>query len=257
MRSWRSSGRDVEVTFDVGYTTAVKLLSSDTCLEAQQFLVNRLKLMSPERRLQVTAATISAGLKVHNPEMTAMDPFEVTAKVTEFLEQNQVEYFLGGSLASTVHGEPRFTQNVDIVVRLGTTQSERMVSALGAEFYLSEEALNDALTRGGSANLIHFASNFKIDLILSGESEFERSEFQRKVRISVGDRSFYFCSAEDIILAKLDWYKKSGGILEGQLRDIQTVLMVQSPIDASYLRQWADKLGVRQQLEMSMIDAGL
>lgn len=235
----------------------MKLLSADTCLEAQLFLVDRLKRMPLETRLRITAATISAGLNVRKPEASRMDPFEVTAKVTEFLEQNQVEYFLGGSLASTVHGEPRFTQGVDIIVRLGAIDAERMVSALGSEFYLSEVALKEALARGGSANLIHLASNFKIDLILSGESEFERSEFQRKVRVSAGSRSFYFCSPEDIILAKLDWHKRSGGVLERQLRDIQTVLMVQSPLDVSYLRRWADELGVREQFEQSMIDAGL
>lgn len=213
--------------------------------------------MALETRLQITAAAISAGLGVRNRETATMDPFEITAKVTRFLEHNQVEYFLGGSLASTVYGEPRFTQDVDIIVRLGAAVAERIASALGSEFYLSEVALREALSRGGSTNLIHLASNFKIDLILSGESEFERSEFERKIRLTVGSQSFYFCSPEDIILAKLDWHKKSGGVLERQLRDIQTVLMVQSSVNVDYLRRWADKLGVRPQLELSMTDAGL
>ncbi len=186
-----------------------------------------------------------------------MDPFEIAGRVTELLEVMEVEYFLGGSLASTVHGEPRFTQDVNIVVRLDRSHVARLSSELRSEFSLSEVALEEALSRGGSANLIHLASNFKIDLILSGESDFERSEFERKIRLAAGGRSFYFCSPEDIVLAKLDWHKKSAGILDRQLRDIQTVMMVQSSLDLEYLRHWSDVLGVRQQLEASLTDAGL
>lgn len=235
----------------------MKLLSADTCLEAQQFLMGRLREMPPERRLEIASAAISAGLGLRNPEVRAMDPFEIAGRVTELLEVMEVEYFLGGSLASTVHGEPRFTQDVNIVVRLDRSHVARLSSELRSEFSLSEVALEEALSRGGSANLIHLASNFKIDLILSGESDFERSEFERKIRLAAGGRSFYFCSPEDIVLAKLDWHKKSAGILDRQLRDIQTVMMVQSSLDLEYLRHWSDVLGVRQQLEASLTDAGL
>lgn len=235
----------------------MKLLSADTSLEAQRFLVGRLREMPSETRLELTGAAISAGLAVRDTKRGTMNPFEVAARVTDLLEQMGAEYFLGGSLASTFYGEPRFTQDVDIVVRLQEPHVTKLVEELGSEFYISEVALREALQRGGSANLIHLATNFKIDLILSAETEFEQSEFRRKKRGAVGERSFFFCSPEDIILAKLDWYRKSQGILDRQLRDIQTVMMVHPNLDVEYLKIWSERLGVYERLQQSFEDAGL
>jgi hypothetical protein len=235
----------------------VKLLSTDTCLDAQLFLIARLQDMPQEKRLELTAAAIRAGMGLRQEEARVMDPFEIASLVTDFLERNDLEYFLGGSLASTVYGEPRFTQDVDIVVRIPEDQATKLVQELNSKFYISEMALREALIHGGSANLIHLETNFKIDLILSGETQFEQSEFRRRGRVSVGQRQFYFCSPEDIILAKLDWHRKSQGLLDRQLRDIQTVMMVQKNLDFQYLHLWAERLGVGEQLQKSLGDAGL
>jgi len=103
--------------------------------------------------------------------------------------------------------------------------------------------------------LIHFESNFKVNLIVSRERPFEISRFARKIRISAGKNSFWFCSAEDIVLAKLEWYRGSGEVLERQLRDVQTVLMVQEAIDLDYLKLWADRLRLRDLLDIALKDA--
>ena len=213
--------------------------------------------MTPEKRLLVTAASISAGLALKNSEISDMDPFAVAARVTAFFETEEIEYFLGGSLASTVHGEPRFTQDVDIVVRLKPESSSKMMQEFGTDFYLSESAIREAIARRSSANLIHLESNFKIDLLMSRERAFEKSRFARKVRVSVGRHSFWFCTPEDIILVKLEWYRASGEVLERQLRDVQTVLMVQQDLDLDYLHLWAKDLGVSDLLESSLKDADL
>ena len=186
-----------------------------------------------------------------------MNPFEVAHEVTSFLEKENVEYFVGGSLASIAYGEPRFTQDVDIILRLSPEKVDTLVEHFQSDFCVSEPALKDAVQRKSSANLIHLKSNFKVGLIISRERPFEHSRFQRKTRTQAAGFPFWFCSAEDIILVKLEWYQKSQGSLDRQLRDVQTVLMVQDELDFDYLKYWADELGVSELLEQSLLDAGL
>lgn len=235
----------------------MKLLSADTTLEAQQFLIDRLKLMPLDKKYAVTAAAIGAGLNIHRSEPIEMNPFEVAHRLTEFFERHDVDYFLGGSMASTTYGEPRFTQDVDIIVRLPADKVDALVEEFQSDFYVSGQALHDAVKRKSAANLIHLETNFKIDLIISRERPFEKSRFERRVQKNAAGNSFWFCTAEDIILVKLEWYRDSGGVLERQLRDIQTVLMVQESLDFDYLRMWANELGVSELLERSIVDAGI
>ena len=235
----------------------MKLLSSDTTLEAQRFLVGRLKSMPLEKKYAVTAAAIQAGFNIHRSEAIEMNPFDVAHRLTRYLEQEAIDYFLGGSIASTTYGEPRFTQDVDVIVRLSEDDVDLLVAEFESDFYVSGPALHEAVQRKSSANLIHLDTNFKIDLIVSRERPFEKSRFERRVRKSAAGQSFWFCTAEDIVLVKLEWYKNSGEVLERQLRDVQTVLMVQESLDLDYLRKWAVRLGVLELLERSIADAGL
>ena len=213
--------------------------------------------MPVEKKHSLTAGVIQAGLNVGGSEPLAMNPFEVAHKVTSFLEAEGIEYFVGGSLASTTYGEPRFTQDVDIIVRLPENKIGRLVESFQSEYYLSAPALIEAVRKKSSANLIHLATNFKIDLIVSRERPFERSRFERKVRKQATGLPFWFCTAEDIVLVKLEWYQASGKVLERQLRDVQTVLMVQESVDLEYLRKWAATLGISDLLETALSDAGL
>ena len=235
----------------------VKLLSSDTTIEAQRFLVGQLRRMPLDKKYAVTLASIQAGMSLHSSEPGTMNPFDVTHQVTQFLESEGIEYFVGGSLASTTYGEPRFTQDVDIIVRLTEEKVGRLADRFQSDYYLSRPALMEAIRRRGSANLIHLETNFKVDLILSRERPFEHSRFKRKVRKHADGKAFWFCTAEDIVLVKLEWYKKSGEVLERQLRDVQTVLMVQDPVDLDYLHRWADELGLSELLAVSLRDAGI
>ena len=146
---------------------------------------------------------------------------------------------------------------MDLIVRLPEKKIEKLVQNFKSDFYLSAAALLEAVQRKRSANLIHLDTNFKVDIIVSRERPFEQSRFRRKVRKQVTNLPFWFCTAEDIVLVKLEWYKESGGVLDRQLRDVQTVLMVQENMDLAYLRKWAESLNVSEQLETALMDAGL
>lgn len=186
-----------------------------------------------------------------------MEPMTIASRVTAFFECAEIEYFVGGSIASTIHGEPRFTQDVDLVVRLKDQHIPGLQDSLGGDFYSSESALREAVARQSCANLIHTSTGFKIDLMVSRERPFEQSRFQRKQRIQDGGRAFWVSSAEDTVLVKLEWYRDGGEISERQWRDVQTILMTQHQLDQDYLRRWAAELEVSDLLERSLADATL
>lgn len=189
------------------------------------------------------------------PETTA-----VTLLVTEALERLGVRYLVGGSFASTVHGEPRRTLDTDLVAELRQEHVNPLVEALGAAFYADEKMIRDAITHRRSFNLIHLATMFKVDVFIPRRRAFDREQMKRRTKqVLVGDpeRTVYIATAEDTILAKLEWYRLGGGVSERQWRDVLGVIQVQGQrLDRTYLRRWAAKLGVLELLERALGETG-
>lgn len=175
-----------------------------------------------------------------------MDVLDVALLVADALERSGVDYFLGGSLASSFQGEPRATNDIDLVVDLSEANVERFVAALGSAFEVDEEALRRAARERGSWNVIHLPTVTKIDLFFRRDEPFDRSEFSRRERVEVRNgRSLFVKRAEDTVLRKLLWYRMGGGVSDRQWRDLVEVLRHSEPLlDAAYLEEWAGKLGL-------------
>jgi hypothetical protein len=187
-----------------------------------------------------------------------LDSLAVTLQVTQVLESLQVPYFIGGSLAGIIYGEYRTTQDTDIVAALRPGHVQPLVQALEATFYIQaaeiETALQDAQQYGmdpafrACFNLIHSPTGFKIDVFIPAPRPFEEAEFQRRVRevlTTDPEQTAYVATAEDIILAKLEWYKLGGAISTNQWRDVVAMLKVQGDqLDGAYLDDWAVRLGL-------------
>jgi hypothetical protein len=188
--------------------------------------------------------------------MMLTEPIAVTLLVIEILESLHVPYFIGGSLASAVHGVVRATMDVDLVADLGLEHVEPLARALGDAFYADAEMMRDAVRRRGSFNLIHLETMFKVDVFVSKERPFDQVQFERRVLQTLTtdpDRAAYVASAEDIILAKLEWYHLGGQASNRQWRDVQNVLKVQGDqLDLHYLDHWAAQLGLRDLLERAL-----
>jgi len=201
--------------------------------------------MSPARKAAVLGASIRAGLglKCLQKGQDMLDPFDVTAQVIAVLDQLGIDYFVGGSIASALHGEPRYTQVADLVVRLRESHVERLVASLHEHFYVSDTALREAIRRRTSANLVHFESAFKVDLMISKERSFEKSCFQRRMLLPAGAHQFWVASPEDMVLVKLEWFRLGGEISEKQWRDVLALLLT-SADDRGYLSEWSGQLGV-------------
>ena len=132
------------------------------------------------------------------------NPILVAAKVTSVLEKMGVPYFIGGSVASTLHGMVRTTQDIDIVAKLGPEKIAGFVSALQDEFYIDEEMLASAISRRSSFNIIHRETMFKVDIFIPTEGRFTESQFSRaqQAELETSPRvQVAVASPEDMVLA--------------------------------------------------------
>lgn len=181
------------------------------------------------------------------------EPIAAALHVIRVLEDLDVPYFVGGSLAGAVHGLSRSTVDVDIIAALRMAHVEPLVARLGDDFYSDDLAIYRAVKEGSTFNLIHLASMFKVDIFVARGEPFEQSEFSRRTLQPLSDapqQKAYVASAEDLILAKLVWYRQGGEVSDRQWNDIISVVRVQSAkLDVDYLHSWAPRLGVSDLLE--------
>lgn len=196
--------------------------------------------------------------------MTAPEPsgpIALALQVATLLDELGIPYVLGGSVASSLVGEPRATMDVDLAVELGSTQAEQLVAALGAGWYVSRDAVLDAVRRRSSANLIHLRTMQKVDLFVLGDGLLDQRQLARRRRVVVGagqGETLWVGSPEDQILRKLWWYRLGGERSERQWRDVVAMLTVQGGrLDEADLTSAATELALTDLLERARRDADL
>ena len=121
-------------------------------------------------------------------------PLQVALQVAAALERCGVRYLVGGSLASSVSGEPRATMDVDLVVALTQADVEPFLAHLGEGFYADEETLRSAIRARSSVNLIHIESSTKVVLFILGGTPVDDEQMERRVKMQVAsgpDRYLY------------------------------------------------------------------
>jgi hypothetical protein len=189
------------------------------------------------------------------------EPIAVTLLVIEALESLGVPYLVGGSLASAVHGVPRATMDADLLADLRMEHAEPLTRALGNAFYVDEGSIREAIGHQGSFNVIHLQTMFKVDVFVPKMRPFDAAQFARRHAAIVAadpERKAYFASAEDSILAKLEWYRAGGAVSERQWSDVLGILKAQGILlDLPYLRRWAAVLSVADLLERALREGGM
>ncbi len=183
-------------------------------------------------------------------------------EIASLFEALGVRYCIVGSVAAYTHGYGRATIDVDVVVaNLQKPHAQIFAERLDADYYVSREAIADAVTRGGSFNLIHHATGFKIDIFVRSDSVYDQQVLQRRELSALfedEEPQFYVESVEDVVLSKLRWFKMSGQSSERQWNDVQGVLKVNSfELDFAYLDHWAAQLNITDLLQNALDEAGL
>jgi len=184
----------------------------------------------------------------------------VTLLVADALEALGVPYAIGGSFASALHGVMRATMDVDLVADVHEEDVAPFVQALGDAFYADAEMMRGAIAQHRSFNLIHMDTMFKVDVFVARPRDFDRAQLARRqlhLLAEEPERRAYVASAEDTILAKLEWYRLGGETSERQWRDALGVIKVQGEhLDRTYMRRMAVKLGVADLLDRVLDEAG-
>lgn len=191
--------------------------------------------------------------------MTAADIVAALQPIVEALEALGVPHMVGGSLASSVHGVPRTSIDGDLVADLEPQHVAPLLQRLAGKYYVDEGRVRAAIEARGSFNMIHLQTMFKIDMFVPKQRPFDRQALQRASPDKLADapeaRRFLVASAEDTVLAKLEWFRRGGEVSERQWTDVVGVLKTSPGLDREYLQRWSIELGVSDLLEKAVEEA--
>ena len=185
------------------------------------------------------------------------EALRITALVAKVLDQLGVSHAVVGSLASSLHGIPRSTNDADIVAALGAQHAEPMAAALGNDFYIDADMIRDAVAHASEFNVIHLGTMFKVDVFVPDRDS--RAQLERATLVAVdADETLVLrvASPEDTIAHKLSWFRRGGETSDRQWQDVLGVIAVQgAALDVEYLRRAADALSVRDLLDRAVVEA--
>ncbi len=182
---------------------------------------------------------------------------EVLQSIAAALDQHGIAYMLTGSFASAYHGTPRATQDIDIVVEATAAQLRGFVAGLPADQYYSDlEAALQAHRTESMFNVIDLSTGWKIDFILRKSRPFSREEFRRRVRVNLQGVPLFVASAEDIVVAKLEWSKLAQS--QRQIDDVAAILRIRGEkLDRPYIETWARELHLEDEWSKARGAAGI
>jgi len=278
-----------------------KTQSIDTTVDAEQYLVGLWKALTPVQkadklsswtkgclelclvgirqrypnaswsklRSEFAKATLKSSLSnlsyqhisQSNQPLMLIDPISLALDVAAVLNNLDIPYLVGGSVASTLMGEMRATEDVDMVADLTMEKVPSLLRSLQPRFYVSEDAVRDAIKFKRSFNVIDNESLGKVDIFILKPHPFPQIEFQRRRSQLVRqnpDQMLVLPTPEDIILQKLVWYRLTKNESQRQWRDVLGVLKLQGDrLDLNYLQKWAMELNLSDALETACMESGL
>ena len=266
----------------------------DTSAEARSVLDDVYRRMTPARKLALQAADYrcertlhESGFRLRQPRASSdeirrswnlarlgpgpwtstesapmdrpIDNLDVVREVTSAFDRLGIGYALGGSWASSFHGEPRSTRDADITVEPFPGREAELAASFGPDYYLSLDAVTRAVRERRTFNIINTIAGFKVDVFVRKDAAFDRSVMDRRRPITSPGDSWHplvMISPEDSILLKLEWYRLGGETSERQWLDVLGVLRIQAGrLDEAYLDLWATGLGVADLLADARRDA--
>jgi len=189
------------------------------------------------------------------PERKAIDmilgePLQITKQIADIFQDIKIHYMIGGSLASSLYGIPRATQDIDIIADIKPDKVKELVNILKKDFYIDDDMIKDALSHCTSFNIIHLETMFKIDIFILKQDQASKEEMSRRKSYRISEKqNLYLTSAEDIIIHKLHWYELGDRVSDRQWTDVIGVLKVQGKrLNYDYLKKAANRMNVSELL---------
>lgn len=193
--------------------------------------------------------------------MISEDMLDALIPVINVFETLNISYLIAGSVASSTHGIARSTADADLVADLKPENVNDFVARLEPDYYVSRTAIEEALNRRSSFNLLHFATGIKVDIFVLKTDQFNQTSFSRAKKVQLdqaSNREFRVDAPEDVLLQKLNWYRMAGGISDKQWLDVLGIMKIQAAnLDLAYLKEWAEKLGLTELLSRALDESGL
>lgn len=193
--------------------------------------------------------------------MNRQGPLALAAWVASVLDELRVPHVLGGSMASSLVGEPRTTVDVDIAAKVDRGVGGALVEKLSEQLYVPVDSALLAIADRTSFNALDLTTGLKVDIFVLGDGVLDRRQIERRrlmtVLIGSDDLEIWVTSPEDQVLRKLDWHRQSGGMSDRQWRDVVNVLRVQGDaLDLGYLRSTAVEVGLEDSLAAALAESG-
>lgn len=271
--------------------------AADTNIEADIYLFTRLQQLSLKQRLEMLIAhnrgvkkLCLAGIKLrhkgapleeirriftravlaekyrvdfqpkgNDEKMWIQDSIALAAELHQILESQNIAYYVSGGVASSLHGEPRSTRDLDLVIEIQPSMLDLLVAILESALYYCPAGAVEGLKQGTERmlSITHTETIANADLYISDVSPFSVSQMERRQLIDLeGMPKFWVASAEDTILQKLRWGK--GSQSEKQWRDVLGILKLQAEsLDYVYLAQWAEHLDLIDDFSQALTEAGV
>lgn len=179
-----------------------------------------------------------------------------TTELARVLDALGLRYVVGGSMAASVWGEPRFTRDSDFAVDLPPERVDDLVHALENDWHVDRELVFEAVQRRRGFNIFTRAGFSKVDVYVPPDEGIHPNKWERAQRRVVAGAELAITSPEDIVLQKLDWFRQGGEQMAQQLIDAVEVLRTQGErIDRAYIEKWATRIGVADLLARAFASA--
>jgi len=170
------------------------------------------------------------------------DQLEFMKLIALRLDSASIPYMMTGSMAMAIYSIPRMTRDIDLVVEVTPIDVDKIIGIFSEDCYIDQDSIMHAVNTHGMFNIIHNDWMVKADFIVRKDEDYRREEFARRQKINIENMTISVVAAEDLILSKLVWGKRSQSDL--QLRDVCQMISTVSELDWKYMQNWADVLGV-------------
>ena len=185
--------------------------------------------------------------------MNMGEPLKIVVETACIFRKLDIRYMIGGSMASSLFGIPRATQDVDFVVELDKDVIALLCRELEGAYYYSEPMIEDAVKRHSTFNIIHLGTMFKVDVFVADKDSHAEQQLMRRVPFKLdvsGEDDLFLTSPEDLIIEKLNWYNKGGRVSSNQLNDVEGIIKIQgSNLDWDYLRKLTNQRNLSDLLD--------